>query len=378
VYRFIELTKPEFASFAQFHSLANWNQNLAAQSFREAQGYRTYLVGVKANYTAAPSATPIRATFANSNINTINDSELTCNYRSLDDSDPLLAAGLIQVRNGNGLIIQGPLLDFSDRGLTNYFFQQLIDFCNGLRLSSIDVFPPLVQRTLTAKGDITQQFWDLDELLSLLSPLEPVSDPLGLDPRLPRFNFIKDLSKLTDCNQLLASFRQTTRQSVRKTLNDHYAIRALGLDELSLLQSLLDDSNTKNHIQGRDLDYLRRLFLSYSNDIDFLLVEHDQTPISGAIFVKEFRQLIYFLSGTATPYRSLMGAHHLQFKMMERCLTNGVMRYNMLGVEGRFDHNPLLDFKAGFRGYLEEGVGCWRKIIHKNRYVWHKLKNRLW
>src|SRR5690606_102307 len=72
---------------------------------------------------------------------------------------------------------------------------------------------------------------------------------------------------------------------------------------------------------------------------------------------------VYFISGTDTQYRQLYGGHYLQHYVMLQEMQQGHTRYNFYGISGNFERNPLLVYKAGFKGYIEEYVGGFVTVI---------------
>jgi lipid II:glycine glycyltransferase (peptidoglycan interpeptide bridge formation enzyme) len=357
--RLSEISPSEFKAFAEQHPQANWNQTLEAETFRQSRAEQTIRLGIKSQ-TSASSA------------------------------NSLTAACLLQVRERCALAIGGPLLDYRDRDLVESFFSQLAEFAHRQKFLSIACYPNLTIRQWSARGKLLENFESEIFLPSALPTPATVTgtrtqvanwkilpDPQGSDPRVPKFHFVKDFSQIHSSDQLLASFRQTTRQSVKQTLNPHYQVSSLKLDQLAVLQNLLNSSNTKNRVPGRDLNYLQQLHSAYAEKAEFLVVLYDDTPISGGIFVNYPFESVYFLSGTATEFRHLLGAHHLQYYVMTRCIDQKVPRYNLMGIPGQFTHNPLLTFKSGFRGVIDEQIGQLRYIVDQKGYLFAKIINKL-
>lgn len=354
MYRFVELNEIEFANFATNHTQGNWLQTLSTRNLRELQGYQVYLLGVKENSRFTESQTV-----------------------TVEKNERVKAVALLQVRKGRGLILKGPLLDYNDVDLINFFLVQIIEFCSKIKCAFLSIYPNWIYRTLSPDGELLYQNLDWGYLEHVLRPFQPIPSAQGIDPILSRFDFVKDLSGIKHTEQLLASFRPNTRRNVRKTFSPSYRVRDLDFNELGILQDLFDQSNVRNQISGRGLSYLEFLYQSCAEIAKFKLVEYNDKPISGAVFFESNREITYFMGGSATQFLEMRGVYFLMYDFMKHCLLREIPRFNMLGVAGRFEQNSLLRFKRGFGGFIEEGIGGWSHVINSKHYFWLRVKTKL-
>lgn len=282
----------------------------------------------------------------------------------------VVAALLLAGKAGRYEVTMGPVADFSNEAVTKELLTQLIKYAKAIGGHTVEVYPFSVYQTRLSNGIVES------------GPIEKVINSFKAegwkhkgftthyDPVANRWAFVKDLSGLKNDQELLASYRQTTRQTINKLVKDDYSIKKLGYDELEVAKKLIDSSYDRNEVHKRDLNYYQQLFTHFGDDIQFLVVYHKGvTPISTGVFIKHPNELVYFASGADTEYRHLYGGHFLQHSVMGRAINDGVTRYNFYGVSGQFEKNPLLVYKSGFRGYIEEYVGGFTFIANPGKHL---------
>lgn len=317
----------EFDSFALTHAKGNFHQTQAMISFRELMGWDVH---------------PL----------------------FLYEDDTIIGALVFAGKAGRYEVTMGPLFDFTSTHGTQALLDELTVYARGIKATWLEIYPYEVYQTRSSDGQVLEapQHDIIDTIRTagwkhkgLTSEYDAVAN---------RWAFVKDLSEITSADALLASYRQTTRQTVRKVLTDDYSVKKLSYDELHIAKTLVDSSYTKNDVSIRPLEYYQRLFTAFGDAIEFLVVYYQGvTPISTGVFISHPNEMVYFMSGADTEYRHLYGGHHLQHYVMSRCVEQGMSRYNFYGVSGNFTKNPLLVYKAGFRGYVEEYVGGFVKTI---------------
>ncbi len=325
-----------FDSFAQAHPLGTFYQNGAMALFRKELGWDTHTLFIK-------------------------------------DGETIIGAFILAGKRGRYEIAAGPLFDLNDTARAQAVLTLIENYVKSIGGSEIDIYPNIVYQLRSSNGDsISEPDSTILELFKKMG-WKHKGFTTQFDYTMNRWVFAKDLSNIRTEDELLASYRQTTRQTVKKLHKEDYSIKKLGYDELAVIKKLIDSSNDRNDVHNRPLEYYQKLYKAYGNDVEFLVVYHKETtPISAGIFVSHPNELAYFHSGADSQYRDLYGGHFLQHYVMKRAVEQGVKRYNFYGIEGRFTKNPLLVYKAGFRGAIEEYVGGFTKVVRPARYYARK------
>jgi lipid II:glycine glycyltransferase (peptidoglycan interpeptide bridge formation enzyme) len=189
-----------------------------------------------------------------------------------------------------------------------------------------------------------------------------------------RWAFTKDLSGIKTVDELRATYRKTLRARLRQT-DGRVEIQKLGRAELGKLVGLIDESDSRNGVNGRELDYYQAMHDSLGKNIEFLIAvkSDDKTPIAGAIFIYNGSEVASYLSGMDRRYRNLNGRAWLQDYVMIRCLKKDITRVNFFWVEGKFQNNSLLEFKSGFGGVVEEYIGGFEKVLQPTQYFGRRV-----
>jgi len=262
-------------------------------------------------------------------------------------------------------VTMGPLFDFSNKQTSKQFLEVLCQYAKKQKAAVLELYPYELYQTRDSTGKVIEKQGG-DDVIAAMVDLgwSHKGFTVDYDIAANRWVFVKDLAGLSGEAELLASYRQTTRQTIRKLNPAAYSVKKMPYEELSIVQNLIDSSNEKNSVATRPLEYYERLFIAFGEDIEFLVVYHEEkTPLSAGIFIKHPNEMVYFMSGADTEYRHLYGGHFLQHHVMLQCIERGVARYNFYGVSGHFSNNPLLVYKAGFRGAIEEYVGGFTKPL---------------
>lgn len=288
----------------------------------------------------------------------------------LKSETKIVAALLLAGKNGRYEVTMGPIVDFSNDTIVKELLKQVSQYVKNVGGHTVELYPYELFQTRSSNGTIEQTIG------------QPIIDSFkvngwkhkGLtydyDPVANRWVFVKDLSQLKDEADLLASYRQTTRQTINKLVKADYSIKKLTYDELTIAKDLIDSSYDRNEVHKRDLNYYQQLYKNFGDSIEFLVVYHKgKIPISTGVFISHPNELVYFASGADTEYRQLYGGHFLQHYVMSNAIKDGVKRYNFYGVSGHFQKNPLLVYKSGFRGSIEEYVGGFTTIVNPGKHL---------
>ncbi|MFZ1249858.1 MAG: peptidoglycan bridge formation glycyltransferase FemA/FemB family protein [Candidatus Microsaccharimonas sp.] len=327
----------EFDTFSLDHPKGNFHQTSRMGVFREAMGWDVHPLFIVKN-------------------------------------DKTVGAMILAGKAGRYEVTMGPLFDFETYSAKS-LLTALKNYAKQIQATTMEIYPYELYQKRTSAGepegtasrkvinDFTNNGW---RHKGFTTDYDVVAN---------RWLFVKDLAGLKNEEELLASYRQTTRQTIKKLHSEDYSIKKMKYDDLRVVKKLVDSSYEKNHVAIRPIEYYQRLFKSFGDSIEFLVVYHkNKTPISTGVFIYHPNETLYFMSGADTNYRHLYGGHFLQQYVMSKAIEAGVTRYNFYGVSGHFTNNPLLVYKSGFRGYIEEYVGGFIKTINPTKALVGKAR----
>lgn len=297
---------------------------------------------------------------------------------SINDGDTVVGALLLAGKAGRYEVTMGPLFDFTDIATTQVLLNAVQSYVKSIGGSLVELYPNAVYQKRKSNGEVEDNANPKVIQSFINAGWQHKGFTTDYDYVCNRWLFVKDLRTITNADELLASYRQTTRQTINKLVVSDYSIKKVPFDELAIVKNLIDSSYDKNEVAKRPLSYFEALHKSFGDAIEFLVVYHKGvTPISTGIFIHHPNETVYFMSGADTKYRHLYGGHFLQHTVMSDCVSKGVDRYNFYGVSGHFEKNPLLVYKAGFRGEIEELVGGFSFVVNPTKYKLQKIKSKL-
>ncbi|MDR2748539.1 MAG: aminoacyltransferase [Bifidobacteriaceae bacterium] len=357
--QFLELTDSEFEEFAQNHPRANFNQTLSMKKVRENLGLQTKLLGIK------------------------DDS---------DSDEKIVAAALVVIINSrikSAGIYYGPLIDFANKELLDFWTQNLKKYLSNLGVVYCSMNPNFVYAVHDNDGSIIDSAHKADKEFQNLIDLGYLHNGwtmIGTDAS-NRWHYLKDLQLYfgsatdADYEELIMSFRSTTRQRIRKYKKNNLTVKELSGSDIDIFLKLLSDSAEKHGFTPRDKNYFESLIKHFSHDGHLKLLcafTEDNIPISASLFIIYAGVCVYFHSGNDVRYIKLLGSYALQDYMFKYCLENKIPVYNFLGFDAVFDKpNGVLDFKRGFKGYIEELPGSFELPINSFKYkIYSILKKR--
>ncbi len=340
---FGEIGRDEWDAFENASAQANLLQAAARDRVREKMGYETWILGVK------------------------------------DENGQILAGALILVRGGVAWAAYGPILDWSDRELAQFYLSGLEKFAEKQGWLALELYPYEKLRQRSSKGEILEEYAcsDIIELLKGRG-FSYDGETTAYDMKANRWMFVKNLTGIENVEDLRRTYRKTLRARLRKT-EGKLSARVLSREDLGEMEGLIDASDARHGVKGRDLDYYKYIYDSFGEDVEFVVadVAGTQDAAAGALFIWHGEELISFLSGMRWEYRDLGGRAWLQDYMMQRCLEKDIRRVNFYWVEGKFEKNSLLEFKSGFGGEIEEYLGKFTKILRPGQYRLRMLRGKL-
>lgn len=168
----------------------------------------------------------------------------TAYYFGVEDSGKLLAAAMLVARPtflGKSTYIcpGGPLMDYEDSALVNFFFKHLKSYIkshNGFRLK-IDPYYELIERT--RDGEVKEGGFNHQKAIRNLKNVgfQPTSSTQ------PKYMFALDLRNQT-ADQLFADMKRNTRNHIRKAEKMGVKIRELKREELPIFKQITESTST--------------------------------------------------------------------------------------------------------------------------------------
>jgi alanine adding enzyme len=330
---FGEIPEAEWGKFENAYEKTHFFQGIQRVRMRRKMGYKNYIVGV-------------------------------C------EGDKIIAGGVLLGRKGEFWMAYGPLIDWTNRKLVEFFLDNVVNFANQKNMIKIEIFPDVLLSLRDSKGQILKEV-DQTRLNHIFAEagFKYQGKTVGYQMKAGRWAFTKDLSEINTVDGLQATYRKTLRARFRQT-EGQVEVQKLQRDELGKLIGLIDESDSRNGVSGRELDYYQAIFDAFGRDVEFLIAvkSDDKTPIAGAIFIYHGKEVASYLSGMDRKYRNLNGRAWLQDYVMQKALKKDIDRVNFFWVEGKFHDNHLLEFKSGFGGVVEEYIGGFEKVLQPAKY----------
>ena len=394
---FILITPDEFRKFADKSPYKSFYQTPEIAELREKNGWTAYYFGVK-------------------------------------NGTKLVAAAMITARptflgKSTYYCPGGPLLEYEDTELVNFFFTHLRKYAkthNGYLLH-IEPYYELIERD--RNGEIVESGFNHKQAVNNLKnaglTLLPHSDE-------PKYAFVLDINKRTS-DELFKQFKQNTRNLIHRAERKGVKVRELKREELSLFKKITSSTSDRRNFQDKPLSYYEQMYDLFHDkgEVKFLVAEIDGaeseeskdvharhfatdeeqvsegspvttgraervenesllTPISVAMFMLYGDEVTYLFSGSEEKYMKEYNAQYLiQWHMIQYAAKNKFKRYNFYGLqalpnESKKDYGIYL-FKKGFasdnQGHVTELLGAYEMPINTTFYALHKslsnLKSRL-
>ena len=354
--QFILLEPEEFRKFANKSLYKSFYQTPEIAKLREQNGWTAYYFGVK-NGTKLVAATMLvaRPTF-------LGKSTYYCPG--------------------------GPLLDYEDAALVDFFFKNLRRYARSHNGWLLHIEPYYELRERDRSGEALKGGFDHTEALRNLKSAGLTSCATSDEPK---YAFVLDLNHRTP-DQLFKQFKQNTRNLIHRAEKNGVKVRELSREELPVFKQITESTSHRRDFQDKPLSYYEAMYdLFHDKDqVKFLVAEApDGTPISVAMFMLYGDEVTYLFSGSDEKYMKEYNAQYLiQWHMIKHAAEHKFKRYNFYGLqalpnESKKDYG-LYTFKKGFasdnQGHVTELIGAHEapvdSIFYALHHFLHKLKHR--
>ena len=281
----------------------------------------------------------------------------------------------------------GPLLDFEDAELTNFFFKNLKRYAkthNGYLLH-IEPYYELIERD--RQGEVVKSGFNHKRAKRNLRAA-------GLTPCVisdePKYAFVLDLDKRTP-DELFKQFKQNTRNLIHRAEKNGVTVRELKREELNIFKQITESTSDRRNFQDKPLSYYEQMYdlFHQRGEVKFLVAEAD-IPLSCAMFMTYGNEVTYLFSGSEAKYMKEYNAQYLiQWYMIKYAAEHKFKRYNFYGLQALPNESKkgygIYTFKKGFasddRGHVIELIGAHEAPVNSTFYALHqalhKLKSKL-
>ena len=306
-------------------------------------------------------------------------------YFGVEENGELLAATMLVYKPlflGKNLYYApgGPLLDFENKKLLNFFITNLKKSLKNPLVLRIDPYYELIERD--RDGLPKENGFNHKTAPKNLESLnfKPLKTPVS-----PKYAFVKLLDNPPA--DLIASFKRNTRNHIRKAEKLGVKVRELNRDELKTFKKITESTSKRRNFSDKPLSYYEQMYDLFAprNEVKFMLAEADNIPLSAAMFMTYGSEVIYLFSGSDEKYMKDYNAQYLiQYEMIKFAAENGFKRYNFYGINGLPDPNSkdygIYDFKKGFTsdedGRVTELIGTYELSLSP-LYSLYKLLKKL-
>lgn len=298
---------------------------------------------------------------------------------------------------------QGPLVDYDDE-VAVFFLRKIREYASQIKALTLLINPNIAANHRDAEAHIKADGYDSGRYKQLFADagythLDNIE--IDKDPWLMRWYFYKDLSGIKSEDELMDSFAQQTRWSVRKALKSSVRVRQIDEGELEMFYGMLVATSERRSFTTRSIDYFRSLMKIYPpEDVQYLVAElpideyivnltaqHDEAQLAAesndpasidkkqrtahrvateavdhysrklaeaeelakehkvlllavGVFIIYSDSMTYFVSGADTSHRAFCAPYALQWHAMNYARERGLRLYNFYGTRGDFSGNP--------------------------------------
>ncbi len=338
---FVELSDDEFRKFERKQPCGNFFQSAERAELRRKMGWHVYLLGVK-------------------------------------EDAKVVAGCLLMERGGEALVQLGPILDYSNTKLVEFWIKSVVDFAKSHNFISLEVFPAALLSVRDPKGEILKDLEDKKvEKAFEKAGFSYLGRTVELENKANRWMAVKNLRGFKNMDEIRASYKKNVRNKLRKISPELEVYELKDKSEIPLLAEAVDQSNHKNGVVSRYLSYYEWMWDAWGDQTRFIVArrKEDKAVVAGRILIYHPNEVVSFISGTTQRYKKLNGMTFLQDWLLEDCLERGVKRANFYGIDGIFtEDNKLLEFKSGFGVDIEEYVGGFRLILKPGKYRLNNAK----
>lgn len=292
-------------------------------------------------------------------------------YLAVYNADTLVGGLQLSIINGKvktADITAGPLIDFTDASLVEFFTQSVKEYLAKQNCVYLTI-NPYVEYS--------------DEVVNLMKKLGWAysgridASAVGIRGGI-RWVYVKDLAGIDETN-----YQDAYHKRHRRYIRNHdprVQVRKLERDELSTFLEIMQHTAERRQFSSRSDAYFYSLYDHFGEQVQFLVAElNDEEkgiiPIAAIAFLESNGEVVSFLGGALSEYAKYRGSYLLHDHMIAYSAKKGYNRYNFYGIEGKVEDpsSPgygIYEFKAKFgTGKPIELLGEFVLPINKPKYA---------
>ncbi|MFT8939017.1 aminoacyltransferase [Leuconostoc falkenbergense] len=240
-YQFTELSESDYANFEKQSEAGSFLQSIEQAHLLKKRGYTIWLLGVKENERVVAAALVMRETVKLGYIFSID---------------------------------RGPLLDFENRSLFHFFMAEFAKFSRQNGGLYVEVRPNVTLKLTDDHGNLLGEENNsfISEMTSLGFTHVPFVDGFTTAGS-PEWEYLKDISELTDVKSVRASFTKNAQYYLKKNAQFGIKIRQLSRNDLPDFKELTQKTADRLHYKDKNLNFYQTVYDEYQDDATFLFAE---------------------------------------------------------------------------------------------------------
>lgn len=244
---FKELSETEFMSFAVNYPDNNFWQTSNMAHMREKRGYTTAYTGVEKDGTIVAAA--------------------------------MLSFVPVAFSYTFCRIIRGPLMDFTDLELFDFFHENLVFWLKKKKCLYIHMDPYFAYKERDILGNIVEGGFDHDDVYQHMLKLGYTHEGFtrGIDPlREPRWMYTIDTDNITK-QQLLKRMERKAQRSIQHVIRYNIQVHEIDRDHLQIYKDVMKDTTSRRGFEFREDGYYENVYDAFCKDgyAQYLYAEMD-------------------------------------------------------------------------------------------------------
>jgi lipid II:glycine glycyltransferase (peptidoglycan interpeptide bridge formation enzyme) len=243
-----------------------------------------------------------------------------------------------EARRGKHFLIPGgPLLNWDDQGLRNYFLK---------------VIKSLGKKENAWFVRIRPEVSDLPENRKMFSRMGFISAPMHLHAE---NTWVLNINQPDE--KLLSGMRKTTRYLIRKSLNMGLTLdKTVDPQKTSVLTNLQKETVIRHKFVGFSDSLFKNQLITFGVDsqAELYICKNGKFNLAAAIIIFYGDMAYYHHSASTSEFREIPFSYFLQWKIITEARERGLKYYNFWGIAPNDDPNHrfagVTTFKKGFGG----------------------------
>ncbi len=273
-------------------------------------------------------------------------------YIGIKKEETIIAAGLCLLQKlPLGLhfayMPKGPLLDYSDNDVVDFYFKQLKQFCRNNNIIYMKIDPPVIIKQVESS--------EKEEIPLLQSTITQRIEQVGIKHNGYTLSLKETIQPRIQLNfPLHREIPNKTMKKIRQCSNKQVIVKE-ELNSDSLVK-MVECTKKRHHIQLRNKQYFDELMKSFNDRSIVLSAYQDDILLSSCLLVRSQKTVEILYSGYDDDYKNTNSTYLLRYKAIEWAKQQHCEEFNFGGVEGTLD-DGLSMFKLSFNPLITVYIG---------------------